>query len=165
MTMKRDKAAEDTAIGITKVSPGSIAPLVIVVGDPARAKAVSEMMEEAELIAANREYHTYTGKYKGKRVSVASHGVGGGGASMCFEELIKAGAKVLLRAGTCGSIQPELREAALVIVSAAVRRDGVSDLLIPKEYPAVAHHTIVNALEKSCTNKKWIELEDWHNCY
>jgi len=145
---------DDTAIGITKIRPEDIAPLVVVVGDPARAKTVSELMQEPKLVAANREYHTYTGKYKGKRVTVASHGVGGGGASMCFEELIKAGAKVLIRAGTCGSFQPTLKEAAMVIATSAVRRDGVTDLLIHREFPAVAHHTIVNALEKVASQKQ-----------
>jgi len=149
---------DDKAIGITKIKVGDIAPLVVVVGDPARAKLVSDLMEGATQVAANREYHTYTGKYKGKRVTVASHGVGGGGASMCFEELIKAGAKVIIRAGTCGSFQPELKEGSLVIATAAVRRDGVTDLLIHKEFPAVAHHTIINTLEKAASAKaglKW----------
>jgi len=153
-TAAHKPTTDDTSIGITKIRPGEIAPLVVVVGDPARAKAVAEMMDDAILVAANREYHTYTGKYKGHRVTVASHGVGGGGASMCFEELIKAGAKVLIRAGTCGSIQPTLKEAAMVIASSAVRRDGVTDLLIPREYPAVAHHTVVNALEKTAAQRQ-----------
>jgi len=72
---------------------------------------------------------------------------------MCFEELIKAGAKVIIRAGTCGSLNPELREAAAVIASAAVRRDGVTDLLIPREFPAVSHHTIVESLEKQAKSR------------
>jgi len=148
-----DKKLE-TPIGITKIHAADIAPLVVVVGDPARAKAVSELMQDAKLVAANREYHTYTGMYKGKRVTVASHGVGGGGASMCFEELIQAGAKVIIRAGTCGSFRPELREAAIIVASAAVRRDGVTDLLIHKEYPAVSHHSVVNALEKVTSQKE-----------
>jgi len=115
---------------------------------------VSELMQDVTCVASNREYHTYTGKYKGKRVTVASHGVGGGGASMCFEELIQAGAKVIIRAGTCGSLQPQLKEAAMVIASAAVRRDGVTDLLIHKEFPAVSDHTIVAALEQAASKKE-----------
>jgi len=137
-----------------KLRPNSVAPLVIVVGDPARAVTLSQMLEDAVCVGKNREYLTYTGTYKGVKVTVASHGVGGGGASMAFEELIDMGAKVIIRAGTCGSFQPELREGSLIVVTGAVRRDGVTDNLIPKEYPAVAHHRVVSALEDTVKEAK-----------
>jgi len=137
------------AIGIMKLTTGTVAPLVIVVGDPARATTISEFLSDVNCVGNNREYLTYTGIYKGVRVTVASHGVGGGGASMAFEELINAGAKILIRAGTCGSFRPEYREGNLVVVTGAVRRDGVTDSLIYKEYPAVAHHRVIACLEDS----------------
>lgn len=57
------------------------------------------MLEEARQVGANREYHTFIGKWKGAPIAVASHGVGGGGASCCFEELIQAGVTTIIRAG------------------------------------------------------------------
>lgn len=73
--------------------------------------------QEFTEVANNREYYTISGTYKGVPVTVSSHGVGGGGASMQFHELIDAGAKVIIRAGTCGSFQPHLREGSLIVVS------------------------------------------------
>lgn len=57
------------------------------------------MLENARKVGANREYHTYVGTWKGASIAVASHGVGAGGASCCFEELIQAGVTTIIRAG------------------------------------------------------------------
>lgn len=51
----------------------------------------ADLMDTAELVSANREYHTFVGMWKGTPLTVASHGIGGAGASCCFEELIQAG--------------------------------------------------------------------------
>ncbi len=78
------------------------------------------MLENPKKVGANREYHTYIGTWKGNvsiigypfkhvnmnnrkilgaSIAVASHGVGAGGASCCFEELIQAGVTTIIRAG------------------------------------------------------------------
>ena len=59
----------------------------------------AEMLEAPRKVGANREYHTYVGTWKGVNLAVASHGVGAGGASCCFEELIQAGVTTIIRAG------------------------------------------------------------------
>jgi len=138
---------DDQAKGIMKIDPRNIFPRVLVAGDPGRIKYLATLLEEAHIVGDNREYYTVSGKYKGVPVSLASHGVGGGGASMAFQELMDAGAKIIIRAGTCGSFQPHVREASLIVVSGAVRRDGVTELLVPLAYPALAHHHVIGALE------------------
>lgn len=76
---------------------------------------------------------------------------------MCFEELIQAGAQVIIRAGTCGSLSPEYREGNLIVCTGAVRNDGVTDRLVPIEFPAVCNHTVVNSLVDvmSKSGEKW----------
>jgi uridine phosphorylase len=137
---------EEKVMPHLKIRPSQISPLVLVCGDPARAKFISQMLENSQRIAKNREYYTFVGTYKGKKITVTSHGVGGGGASVCFEELIQAGAKVILRAGTCGSLNANFRDGSILAVTAAVRSDGVTDNLVPKGYPAVADWRVVQAL-------------------
>jgi len=141
---------DEQAKGIMKVLPTNINPRVLVAGDPARIKFLATLLDEFKVVGDNREYYTVSGKYKGVPVTLASHGVGGGGASMAFHELMDCGAKVIIRAGTCGSFQPHLREGSLIVVSGAVRRDGVTDLLVPQSYPAIANHHVVALLEESC---------------
>eukprot|EP01129_Flabellula_baltica_P000350 TRINITY_DN10376_c0_g1_i1.p1 TRINITY_DN10376_c0_g1~~TRINITY_DN10376_c0_g1_i1.p1 ORF type:complete len:248 (-),score=59.65 TRINITY_DN10376_c0_g1_i1:99-842(-) len=138
--------SDDQAVGICKLAPNSIHPRVVVVGAPERAEEMMEYMDSFELYARNREYYTFNCVYKGVPVTVMSHGVGGGGASMCFEEAVNAGAKVMIRAGTCGSFQPELTEGSLIVATGAVRLDGVSDRLVPIQFPAICDHTVVQSL-------------------
>jgi len=132
--------------GIMNLVANSLPKLCLVMGAPERAKKCSELLKDVKVIAMNREYHTYTGTWKGVPITVASHGVGGGGASMAFEELIAAGCKTIIRAGTCGSISSKYREASLIVATASVREDGVSNLLVPVEYPAVADYQVVESL-------------------
>ncbi|GAM28144.1 hypothetical protein SAMD00019534_113200 [Acytostelium subglobosum LB1] len=126
---------------------GKLPRSCVVVGDPNRAKLVSEkLMKNSRLICAVREYHCYQGTWKDIELIVMSHGIGGGGASVCFEELIQAGVTTIIRAGTAGSFDPRYREGSLVIATGAVRGDGVSEGLVPLGYPALADHEVVQAL-------------------
>lgn len=118
------------------------------VGDPARAEAAASLLDQVEKIGDNREYVTFSGVSGGDEpITVCSHGVGSAGAGVCFEELTRAGAKVLLRAGTCGAVQDEIRDGELIIASGAVRDEGLTPRLVPDGFPAVAHHDLVSDLE------------------
>lgn len=81
-------------------------------------------------------------------MSCISHGIGGPGAAICFEELIKLGATTIIRLGTCGSLKPEvIRQGDLVVSIAACREDGHSQFMCPQGFPAVADPRIVNELD------------------
>ena len=45
-------------------------------GDPARSDRVAKYLDNAEFVAVNREHRTFTGFYKGVKVSVTSTGMG-----------------------------------------------------------------------------------------
>jgi uridine phosphorylase len=145
-----------TVTAICQIPIGKIPPVCVVVGDPLRAKKIADLLTDAELVSANREYHTYVGSWKGVRITVCSHGIGGGGASCAFEELIQAGVTTIIRAGTAGSLDERFREGALVVATGAVRADGASDVLVPPNYPAVAHYEVVQALVEA--SKKYEEV-------
>ncbi len=129
--------------------PDDIASRVLVVGDPDRAADAARLLQQPRRVGANREYLTFTGEFAGRRVSIASHGVGAAGAGLCFEELARAGATTLIRAGTCGAIDDRLQDGALVIATGAVREEGLTPKLIPLSYPAIAHHELIAALQQA----------------
>jgi uridine phosphorylase len=131
---------------ITGLPTSGSPPRALVVGDPTRAALVAEKLDNFEPIAANREYHSYRGSWNGTEVMVVSHGVGSAGAGVCFAELIRAGASHILRAGTCGGLQPTVSDGDLVIAVGAVRDDGYTRGLVPVEYPAVADPVTTAAL-------------------
>jgi uridine phosphorylase len=128
------------------VPVGSITPYVLVVGDPDRAKHFSERLEDARQVGRFREYHTYQGTWHGTSITITSHGVGGAGAAIAFEELAQGGANTVIRLGTCGSNLPNVRSGGLLIATAAVREDGVSERLAPLSYPAISDPDVTRAL-------------------
>jgi uridine phosphorylase len=141
----------DRPLPITGVRPSQVAPNVLVVGDPARVADAARLLDGARQVAASREYVTVTGSLDGTPVSVCSHGVGSAGAAICFEELARAGVRRIVRAGTCGALQPGIAEGALIVATGAVREEGTTPRLVPLAYPAIAAGEVVGALERAAS--------------
>ncbi len=147
------KVDRDEELPILRVRAGEVPERVLVVGDPARATRVAGLLEGAEEVSRNREYVLYRGRRGGQVVGVVSHGVGSAGAGVCFEELCRAGARRVLRAGTTGGMQPDVRDGDLVVATAAVRDDGLTPRLVPAGFPAVASVDVVVALRAAAATR------------
>lgn len=140
---------ENPVLPCLALRAGEISPRVITCGDPARAEQISKMLTDAKCLVKNREFWTYSGTYKGVPVTVTSHGVGAGGSSIVFESLYRAGAKVIIRVGTCGGMQDGIDAGSIIIATAACREEGVTEKMIPLSYPAVADGEVTWALTQS----------------
>ncbi len=94
-----------------------IAETVLLPGDPLRAKFIAEtFLEDAVCFNEVRGMLGYTGTYKGKKVSVMGTGMGPGSIGIYSYELIHVfGVKNLIRIGTCGALQPEVKLYDVVI--------------------------------------------------
>ncbi len=119
---------------------------VLVPGDPFRTPLIAKFIEGAKEVAFSREYRTFTGSVDGVKVSTMSTGMGGPSVAIGIEELHELGVHTLLRVGTCGAAQPEIKMGDLVISYAAVRSEGTPNGYVPLEYPAVASLHVVEAL-------------------
>ncbi len=128
------------------IDPGDLPEIVLFPGDPKRAERIAERLERAERVAANREYYSYRGTYRGVSVGVTSAGVGAAGAAIAYEEAIRVGVKTLIRVGTAGSLCDSVHAGDLVVPIAAVRGEGTSRQLVPMEVPAVADPDVSAAL-------------------
>ncbi len=129
-----------------RVEVGAIPQGVLLPGDPGRAARIAERLEKPEEIAKNREFHSYRGLWKGVPVGVISTGVGAPGAAICAEEAIRAGAKILIRVGTAGSLQDHVQDGHLVVALGAVRAEGTTPRLLPLEFPALSDPEVASAL-------------------
>ena len=129
--------------------PDDVGEYVILPGDPGRCAAIAACLEEAKLVASNREFVTWTGRLEGARVSVTSTGIGGPSAAIAMEELRQCGAHTFLRVGTCGGMQLSVMGGDLVIASGAIRMEGTTREYAPIEYPAVADFSLVSALKEA----------------
>jgi uridine phosphorylase len=142
-------AADGTARAILPcllVPVGSITPYVLTVGDPDRAIAIGQRLDGGHEVGRYREYVTWQGRWDGIDLTVTSHGVGGAGAAIAFEELAIGGARTIIRLGTAGSALHEIRSGDLLIGTGAIREDGVSHQLLPLSYPAIADLAVTQAL-------------------
>ena len=86
-----------------------IAELVLMPGDPLRAKYIADnFLENAKLVTNIRNMSGYTGEYNGKKVTIMAHGMGMPSASIYVFELIHFfHVKKIIRIGTCGAVSPK----------------------------------------------------------
>lgn len=141
----RDLVAEGRQYHIA-CKPGDVGRYVFLPGDPGRVPVIAGFLNDARLIAQNREYVTYTGTIDGTAVSVSSTGIGSPSAAIALEELAAIGADTFIRVGRSGGLQPDLPVGTLVIATGAVRDEGTSRAYLPLEFPAVADLQVVTAL-------------------
>ena len=147
------------------LKPEELADTVILVGDPGRVDMVSEFFEEKEFRHQSREFVSVTGRYKGKRMTVLSTGIGTDNIDIVMNELdalanidfktrqVKAQKKSLniLRIGTSGAIQPDIPLGSFVFSHISVGCDGLMNwysgrekIAIPEIEEAFKKHTAWN---------------------
>lgn len=128
---------------------GDIGKYVLLPGDPGRVPMIASYFDEAEEVAYNREYRTFTGTVDGIKLSATSTGIGCPSTAIAIEELIKCGAEVFIRIGTAGSLQKEVAVGDVTISTSAVREEGTTRQYIPLSYPAVADLDVTWALREA----------------
>ena len=121
------------------LKPEQLADRVLLVGDPARVDAIASYFDSRECEVSNREFHTITGIYKGKRITAISHGIGGDNIDIVLNEL-DALANIdfstrsikptfhqltLVRIGTSGGLQPSVPIGTYVAAERSIGFDGV----------------------------------------
>ena len=108
---------------------GDIAETVLLPGDPMRAKWIAEtFLEDHKCYNDIRGMLGYTGFYKGKRVSVQGTGMGIPSALIYCHELINDyGVKNLIRVGSTGSYQKDIKIRDIVIAMAASSTSGINN--------------------------------------
>ena len=99
------------------IENGDIAELVLMPGDPLRAKYIAEnFLEDYKLVTDIRNMLGYTGIYKGKKVTVMGSGMGMPSASIYVFELIHYfGVKKIIRIGTCGAVSPKAEVGEIIL--------------------------------------------------
>jgi len=100
---------------------GQIAPTILLPGDPLRAKHIADtMLEDVILFNEVRGMLGYTGHYGDKRISVMGSGMGMPTLSIYGNELVtEYRVKTLIRVGTCGAFQPDLKIGDIVLAMTA----------------------------------------------
>ncbi|MGV3345009.1 purine-nucleoside phosphorylase [Enterobacteriaceae bacterium LUAb1] len=108
--------------------PGDFADVVLMPGDPLRAKHIAEtFFEKASEVNHVRGMLGYTGTYKGRTISVMGHGMGIPSCSIYAKELItEFGVKKIIRVGSCGAVRADVKLRDVVIGIGACTDSGVN---------------------------------------
>ncbi|MBR1416180.1 MAG: nucleoside phosphorylase [Prevotella sp.] len=130
---------EDGSCFHLHLKPEQLADRVILVGDPARVNTVADHFDTKECEVQSREFHTITGTYQGKRITVQSHGIGCDNIDIVMNELDTLAnidytsrtekkehrTLTLVRIGTCGGLQPFTPTGCFVASVKSIGFDGL----------------------------------------
>ncbi|MCD7978050.1 MAG: nucleoside phosphorylase [Tannerellaceae bacterium] len=121
------------------LKPEQLADKIILVGDPERVSTVASYFDSQECDITSREFHSITGTYQGKRITVVSHGIGTDNIDIVLTELdalanidfetrtVKPEFRqlTLVRIGTSGGLQPFVPVGTYVAAEKSIGFDGV----------------------------------------
>ncbi len=151
----------DGSVYHLNLKPEHIANTIITVGDPARVSAVTSHFDSIEFKIQKREFHTQTGIFQGKRLTVISTGIGTDNIDIVLNELDalvnidlekreikpKLTSLNLIRIGTSGSIQSEFPVGSFILSELAVGFDSLMHFYDSERYldidfsEAIKRHT------------------------
>ena len=132
------------------------AKTVLMPGDPLRSKFIAEnYLEDAKLVNNIRGVQGYTGYYKGKRVSVMASGMGQPSIGIYSYELFNFyDVSSIIRVGSCGSYQTDLKPCDIVIAMGACTNSNFADQYgLPGRFTPIADFDLVRRAVEECEKK------------
>ena len=128
-----------------RAEPGDYAEACLLPGDPLRAQYIAEtFLEGARQVNAERGMLGFTGTFQGKQVSVQASGMGCPSAAIVVEELAMLGVKRIVRVGTCGGLQPDMKLGDLIIAISAVAADATATHLVSEPHTPTASWDLIH---------------------
>ena len=141
----------------------NIAPIVLLPGDPLRAKYIAEnFLEDAVLVNSVRNMLGYTGYYKGVRVTVMGSGMGVASVGIYAYELYHFyNVEKIIRIGSSGSLNPDAKILDVILSTGAYSESSFENTLIKSEDSFIESSKELNtvildtAKELNITNLKY----------
>jgi len=133
---------------------GDIAPIVLMPGDPLRAKYISDhFLSDAKLVSQTRNVFYYTGNYKGHDITIGASGMGCPSIGIYSYELFNEyDVQCIIRIGTAGAYTPELKVYDLINTAVAYSESTYAKCAFGFEEDGITHqgaaHDIINQTAK-----------------
>ena len=123
-----------------------VTKVVLLTADSLHAEIIAKNMDNYKKYAEGRGSTTFLGTYKDNQIMIVSSGLGTATTAVVAECLIKKGAKVIIRVGMAGSISDEINIGDIIIVTGAVRDDGISSQYLDNKYPTISDFEVTESL-------------------
>ncbi len=139
----------------------NIAPIVLLPGDPLRAKYIAEkFLTDAKLVNEIRNMYAFTGYYKGVRVTVMGSGMGVSSVGIYAYELYNFyDVKKIIRIGSSGSLNKEAKILDVVLSTGAYSNSSFENTLIKREESFVESSSDLNETIKKTAKSMNINLK------
>ena len=128
----------------------SVSEFCLLSGNPDRIRIMAQKLKEPEELSTHRGLVSYRGLTPNREVPVTllTTGMGAPSTAIVVEETYRAGGKIMIRIGSCGSLQvgPQYGIGSIYVPASAIREEGTSKKLVPLEYPATATPRVFQAL-------------------
>lgn len=134
---------------------GEIAKVVLMCGDPLRAKYIADnYLSEVKLVNKIRNMFCYTGKYKGKEISVMGSGMGVPSIGIYSYELYNEyGVETIIRVGTCGSYNEKVKVRDIVVaIGACTNSNYAIQFNLQGTFSAICDYSLLKICDKVCQN-------------
>jgi uridine phosphorylase len=147
--LKEPHFTPERMIGLLGLKPDSLGPYALIPGPKERSDLILKTVTDAQKNFTFLDYEMHTGSLDGKRVTVGNGGRYAPDTAITTEILCGAGARSLIRVGSCGSLQEQVKIGDLVVVTGALRGDGTSRYYVAENFSTIAHPDIVDALKQA----------------
>ena len=129
--------------------PGALGRIALIPGPRDRAAKLRGALVEPRKALASKDHEMYTGSLGPHQVTVGNGGRYSAEAAITTELLCAGGVETLVRVGSCGSLQHEVKLGDIVIATGADRGDGASPRYVPEDFATLPHPRVVEALARA----------------
>ncbi|MGE5197498.1 MAG: hypothetical protein ACM3IL_03220 [Deltaproteobacteria bacterium] len=131
---------------MVQLRPEDVGKYAIVPGPRDRMEVVVKKLQNPVKNFSFMEYTMYTGQYDGIKVTTINGGRFNADTAITAEVMCNAGIKNIIRAGTCGALDENIKVGDLVVVDSVIRGDGVTPYYVDKNFKTVADKNITDIL-------------------
>ena len=136
-----------------RANKGEIAKIVLMCGDPLRAKYISEnFLNDSKLVSDVRNVYCYTGTYKGKEISIMGSGMGVASMGIYSYELYEHyDVETIIRVGTCGAYNEKVKIGDIVVgVGVSSDSNYAAQFYLNGTFAPLADFNLLKVCDKVC---------------
>lgn len=133
-------------VDMVQLRPQDVGKYAIVSGPKDRLEVLVKKLENPLRNFSFMEYTMYTGAFSGIRITAINGGRFSADTAITTEVMCNAGIKNIIRIGTCGALDENIKIGDLVVIDKVIRGDGVTPYYVDKNFKTVAKEEIADTL-------------------